>query len=399
MASLRIALAEGIEEWKPRVQTLAHEIHTNPELAFEEVRSSKAAAALLAEGGFEIAPGTGGLPTAFTATAGRGELKVALCVEYDALPNIGHACGHNLIAGASVAAALALRPYVDELGIELKAIGTPAEESGGGKALLLERGAFDGVCLALMVHPVQDGMTYNPAGSSAQAMGRYRATFVGRASHAAAAPHLGINAADAAVLSQVAVGLLRQQIPGDHRIALYVAEAGIATNIIPERAVVEFECRAFTLGDYEALLERVLACFEGAALSTGTTLSIEPTEPAYQPLIQNNALAAHWTEAMRTFGKDTTRSAGMSGGSTDMGNVSQVIPTLHPWLSVPGANVPIHSHGFAAFADTPEAYTVMFEAATALAWTIAGAATTPSEREHFIRSAYNPHASNRKKQS
>jgi metal-dependent amidase/aminoacylase/carboxypeptidase family protein len=173
MASLRAALAEGIEEWKLRVQTMAHEIHSNAEVAFEEVRSSEAAATLLAEGGFTIASGIGGLPTAFTATAGSGELNVALCVEYDALPNIGHACGHNLIAGASVAAALALRPYVDELGITLKAIGTPGEESGGGKALLLERGAFDGVSLALMVHPVQDGVTYNPAGTSAQAMGRF----------------------------------------------------------------------------------------------------------------------------------------------------------------------------------------------------------------------------------
>lgn len=390
MASLRTALAKGVMEWKPSVQAMAHQIHSNPEVAFEEVRSSEAAAALLAEGGFEVERGTGGLPTAFTATAGSGELKVALCVEYDALPHIGHACGHNLIAGASVAAALALRPHVDELGITLKAIGTPAEESGGGKALLLARGAFDGICLALMVHPVQDGVTYNPAGTSAQAMGKYKATFIGKAAHAAAAPHLGVNAADAAVLSQVAVGLLRQQIPGDHRIALYIAEAGHATNIIPERAVVEFECRAFSLGEYEALLERVLACLKGAALATGTTLAVEPTEPAYEPLLQDNALAAHWTEAMHIFGKDTASSAGMSGGSTDMGNVSQVIPTLHPWLSIPGANVPIHSYGFAAFADSPEAYGVMFEAATALTWTIAGAATTPAERERFIKSAYNP---------
>lgn len=399
MASLRTALAEGVKEWKSQVQAMAHEIHSNPEVAFEEVRSSEAAAALLATGGFTVERGTGGLPTAFTATVGSGDLKVALCVEYDALPDIGHACGHNLIAGASVAAALALRPYVDELGITLKAIGTPAEESGGGKVLLLERGAFDGIGLALMAHPVQDGLTYNPAGTSAQAMGRYKAIFIGKAAHAAAAPHLGINAADAAVLSQVAVGLLRQQIPGDHRIALFVAEAGHATNIIPERAVVEFECRAFTLREYEALLERVRGCFDGAALATGTTLTIEATEPAYEPLVQDNALAAHWTDAMSRFGKETTSSAGMSGGSTDMGNVSQVIPTLHPWLSIPGANVPIHSHGFAAFADSPEAYSVMFEAATALAWTIADSATSPNERERFIKSAYNPQASTRERLS
>ncbi|HEX5870700.1 MAG TPA: M20/M25/M40 family metallo-hydrolase, partial [Longimicrobium sp.] len=171
MATLRTALADGVEDWRPRVQAMAREIHAHKEVSFEEVRSAEAAAALLAEGGFEVERGTGGLPTAFTASAGSGELTVALCVEYDALPNIGHACGHNLIAGASVAAALALRPYVDELGITLKAIGTPAEEHGGGKALLLERGAFDGVGLALMVHPVQDGLTYNPAGTSAQAVG------------------------------------------------------------------------------------------------------------------------------------------------------------------------------------------------------------------------------------
>jgi amidohydrolase len=389
LAALRGELADGVEHWKPRVQALAQEIHALKEISFEEVRSAEAITALLEEAGFDVERGTSGLPTAFSASAGSGELTVALCVEYDALPDIGHACGHNLIAGASVAAALALRPFVDELGITLKTIGTPAEEHGGGKALLLERGAFDGVSLALMVHPVQDGVTYNPAGTSAQAVGRYRATFTGKAAHAAAAPHQGVNAADAAVLSQVAVGLLRQQIPGDHRIAMYVAEAGHVTNIIPERAVVEFECRAFTLKEYEVLLERVRRCFEGAALATGATLAIEDTEPLYEPLIQDDALAAHWTEAMDVFGKDTSPSAGISGGSTDMGNISQVIPSLHPWLSIPGADVPIHSHAFAALADSPEAYAVMFEAATALSWTVAAAATTPTERARLIKAAYS----------
>ncbi|WP_427015551.1 M20 family metallopeptidase [Pseudarthrobacter sp. P1] len=385
---IKADLANGVEHWRERVHTLARGIHANPELSFEEARSAQAVASLLADGGFAVERGTSGLPTAFTATAGSGELVVALCVEYDALPQVGHACGHNLIAGASVAAALALAPHVHALDITLKAIGTPAEEHGGGKALMLAAGAFDGVGLALMVHPVQDGVTYNPAGTSAQAVGRYRAVFTGKAAHAAAAPHQGVNAADAAVLSQVAVGLLRQQIPGDHRVALYVAEAGHVTNIIPERAVVEFECRAFTLPEYEALLVRVRRCFEGAALATGTTLEIEPTEPLYEPLRQDDDLAAHWTAAMDVFGKDTSPAAGLGGGSTDMGNISQVIPSLHPWLSIPGADVPIHSHGFAALADTPAAYTVMFEAAVALAWTVAGAATTPQERERFLRAAY-----------
>lgn len=383
-------LASGVELWREKVHALARSIHADPELAFEETRAAAAITALLREGGFEVEEGTAGLPTAFTATVGSGGLTVALCVEYDALPKIGHACGHNLIAGASVAAALALAPLADALGITLKAIGTPAEEHGGGKSLMLAAGAFDGVGLALMVHPVQDGVTYNPAGTSAQAVGRYSATFTGKAAHAAAAPHLGVNASDAAVLSQVAVGLLRQQIPGDHRIALYVSEAGYATNIIPEHAVVEFECRAFTLPEYEALLGRVRRCFEGAALATGTELVIEATEPLYEPLLQDDDLAAHWTAAMADFGKDVSPSAGLSGGSTDMGNVSQVIPSLHPWLSIPGADVPIHSHDFAALADTPAAYDVMFDAAIALARTVAGSATTPGQRQRFIDAAYNP---------
>ncbi|NUT72424.1 M20 family metallopeptidase [Pseudarthrobacter sp. C4D7] len=385
---LRAALADGVERWKQQVEALAKDIHGFKELSFEEVKSAEAITALLAEGGFEVEHGSAGLPTAFTATAGSGELTVALCVEYDALPGIGHACGHNLIAGASVAAALALQPYVDQLGITLKAIGTPAEEHGGGKVLMLEQGAFDGVGLALMVHPVQDGVTYNPAGTSAQAVGRYKATFTGKAAHAAAAPHLGVNAADAAVLSQVAIGLLRQQIPSDHRIACFVAEAGHVTNIIPEKAVVEFEARAFTLPEFEALLVRVRRCFEGAALATGTTLAFEDTEPLYEPLIQDDDLAAHWTSAMDAFGKDTSPAAGLSGGSTDMGNISQVIPSLHPWLSIPGADVPIHSHAFAALADTPQAYGVMFEAGTALAWTVAAAASTPTQRQRFTQAAY-----------
>lgn len=383
-------LAASVEHWRERVHALARGIHADPELSFEEFHAAAAITQLLREGGFHVETGTSGLPTAFTATAGSGPLHVALCIEYDALPGIGHACGHNLIAGASVAAALALAPLADSLGITLKAIGTPAEEHGGGKALMLDAGAFDGVGLALMVHPVQDGVTYNPAGTSAQAVGRYRATFTGKAAHAAAAPHQGVNAADAAVLSQVAVGLLRQQIPGDHRVAMYVAEAGHVTNIIPERAVVEFECRAFTLPEYESLLVRVRNCFEGAALATGTTLTVEATEPLYEPLVQDDELAAHWTSAMGAFGKDVSPAAGLGGGSTDMGNISQLIPSLHPWLSIPGADVPIHSHGFAALADTPAAYDVMFEAAVALAWTTADAATTPAQRARFLAATYRP---------
>lgn len=369
------------------VLQLSRAIHADPELSFQEYRASALITTRLHRAGFTLEQPVADLPTAFVATAGTGPLTVAICVEYDSLPNIGHACGHNIIAGASVAAALGLLPLVDALGITLKVIGTPAEEHGGGKVLLMERGVFDGVGVALMTHPVQDGMSYNPAGTTCQAVGRYRATFRGTAAHAAAAPHLGVNAADAAVLSQVAVGLLRQQIPGDHRIALYVSEAGFATNIIPDTAVVEFECRAFTLPKYEALLVRVRRCFEAGALATGTTLEIEQTEPLYEPLLQNEALSAHWNAGMAFFGRNVARSTGLSGGSTDMGNVSQIIPSIHPWVGIPGAHVPIHSHGFAAVADTPEAHQIMFESALAMAWTVLGVTTDDNERQSFIDAA------------
>ncbi|MFF8615374.1 amidohydrolase [Streptomyces sp. NPDC015350] len=385
---LRAGTSSGVSDWQDRVLGLARTLHAQPEIAFHETGAAAAITELLAGGGFTVEHGTGGLPTAFTATAGSGELTVALCVEYDALPEIGHACGHNLIAGASVAAALALAPYADELGITLKAIGTPAEEHGGGKTLLLEAGAFDGVGLALMVHPVQDGIGRNPAGSTSQAVGRYRAVFRGRAAHAAAAPHQGVNAADAATLSQVAVGLLRQQLPGDQRVALFVSEGGAATNIIPERAVVDFECRAFTLPEYGTLLERVRRCFEGAALATGTELAVEATEPLYEPLVQDEVLAGFWTAAMASAGRDVTSGGRLAGGSTDMGNISQVIPSLHPWLSIPGADAPIHSHAFAAIADTPVAYDTMFEAARALARTVVDAAVDTEHRQRFVAAAH-----------
>ena len=383
----RSDIARHIAAVADDVLRLSQSIHEDPELSFQEDRASTRIATVLEDAGFAVERGVANLPTAFTATAGSGPLTVAVCVEYDSLPNIGHACGHNIIAGASVAAALGLLPLVDTLGITLKIIGTPAEEHGGGKVLMLERGVFDDVAVAMMTHPVQDGMSYNPAGTTSQAVGRYRATFRGTASHAAAAPHQGVNAADAAVITQVAIGLLRQQIPGDHRIALYVAEAGFATNIIPDTAVVEFECRAFTLVQYEALLERVRRCFEAGALATGTTLEFEQTEPLYEPLVQDDVLSAHWNDAMAFFGRNVERSTGLSGGSTDMGNVSQTIPSIHPWVGIPGADVPIHSHGFAAAADTPEAYQVMFESGLAMAWTVLGIATDDEQRQSFIQAA------------
>lgn len=366
---------------------LSTTIAEDPELSFEEHRASAAICALLGDAGFVVERHVAGLRTAFTATAGTGELTVGICVEYDALPGIGHACGHNLIAGAGVAAALSLLPVVDELGITIKVIGTPAEEHGAGKVLLLNGGVFDDVTISMMVHPMQEGYSCNPAGTKNQAVGRYRAIFRGTASHAAVAPHLGVNAADAAVISQVAVGLLRQQIPGDHRIAMFTSEAGHVTNIIPDLAVIEFECRALTLPEYEALLTRVRNCFEAGALATGTTLEIEPTEPLYEPLIQNEAMGSYWSQNMTLLGHNADLSPGLSGGSTDMGNVSQILPSIQPWVSIPGATAPPHSHGFASAANTPAAYSAMLEAGLAMAWTVSDIMAAPAQVQQYLEAS------------
>lgn len=382
---------QALSAARPAILEMARFIHAHPELSFEEFQAAAAITEVLENAGFDVERGTGGLDTAFSATLGSGDLVVAICVEYDCLPEVGHACGHNLIAGSTVGAALALAPFVDELGITLKAIGTPAEEHGGGKSLLLDAGAFDGVGLSLMAHPGPEGRTANPLGTSSQAVGRFRATFSGQAAHAAAMPHRGINAADGAVLSQVAIGLLRQQLPDDHRVALFVREAGVATNIIPDHAVVDFECRAFTLPEYESLVSRVQNCFEGAALATGTDLSIEDIEPLYEPLFQDPQLSAHWSEAFGSRGHDVTPAKDSSGGgSTDMGNISQVIPSIHPMFSIPGASSPIHSAGFTAAANTPQAYEAMFDAAYAMASTVAAAASDPEQKARFTAAAYHP---------
>ncbi|WP_432507190.1 amidohydrolase [Kineococcus arenarius] len=367
-----------------RLQQLAEWLHDHPEVSGSEHRSARHLTTFLEQEGFQVQLGVGSQPTAFTAVAGSGALTVALCVEYDALPAVGHACGHHLIAGAGVGAALGLLPLLQELDITVKVIGTPAEEHGAGKALLLADGAFDDVAFSLMVHPVQEGYSANPVGTSSQAAGRFRAVFTGRAAHAAAAPHLGVNAGDAATLAQVAIGLLRQQVPGNQRIGLYVVSGGAATNIIPERAVVDFECRAPTLQAYETLLTRVRRCFEAGALATGAALEITATEPLYEPLRQDEDLAEHWNSAIASFGHWIEPAPLPGTASTDMGNISQAVPSIHPWVSLPGVHDPIHSHGFTLQSRTPAAFTTMLQCATAMAWTVQAVAASPPLRASLM---------------
>ncbi len=375
--TVRDDLRARVEALRPAVEAVARAIHADPETADEEHRAVARLIELFAGHGFDIDPGPGD-PTAFVARSGSGGTTVAVCLEFDALPEIGHACGHNLISGAGALAAIALAERADDLGLTVLAVGCPAEERGGGKIPLIADGVFADVDLAIMIHTVPDGIRLDPRGTSSQAIGQFVATYTGQAAHAAAAPHLGRNTTDAVVIAEVALALLRQQVPSDHRLSANVVRSGSVPNVIPDHATIEFECRAWTIDEYEALRVRVFRCLEAGALATDCGLSIEPVGRPYQPLRQNDLLGGLWCDALVELGLDPAAGVPLAGGSTDMGNVSQVVPSLHPWVRLPGVTASLHSADYAAAAGTDVAYDVMTQAAIAMAWTVA-AATGPQQ--------------------
>ncbi|MDI3419193.1 M20 family metallopeptidase [Streptomyces luteolus] len=381
----RDRVAARIDAYKDRLVELSHALHDDPETAFEETRAAERVAALLEEAGFTVRRGACELPTALTATYGTGDLTIGVCAEYDALPELGHACGHNVICAAGVGAAIALTAVADELGFRVKLLGTPAEEEGGGKVLMLERGAFDDVTVAMMVHP-EPGDAVDPRGSST-AVGRFEATFTGRAAHAASAPEAGLNAADAAVVAQVAIGQLRQQLRDGHRVAGIVRNGGERTNIIPERTVLEYEVRTPTGEELQTLRERVLDCFRGAALATGTTLDVRPTQPDYVELRHDPALMQAYARNLRAAGRDVPEPGPVPrglGASTDMGNVAQALPAIHPGIGIDGAQGTPHTRQFAVDAASPAADEAALTGALAMAWTGLDLAADPDWRARAL---------------
>ncbi len=372
--TVREDLRSAVDRLRVDVEPVARALHADPEVAEEEHRAVERLTGLLAAHGFDTDLGPGD-PTAFVARAGRGSTTVAVCLEYDALPEIGHACGHNLIAGAGALIALALAEQAEKLDLTVLAVGCPAEERGGGKIALVADGVFDDVDLAVMVHPVPDGIRLDPRGTSSQAIGQFLATYTGRAAHAAAAPHLGRNTTDAVVVAEVALALLRQQVPADHRLSANVVRSGSVPNVIPDHATIELECRAWTTAEYETLRGRVVRCLEAGALATDCALTVQPVGRPYEPLLQDDLLGSLWCDALTALGLDPGAGVPLAGGSTDMGNVSHVVPTLHPWVRLPGVTASLHSPGFATAAAADAAYEVMTTAAIGMVWTVAAAAT------------------------
>ena len=361
--------------------SLSHDLHAHPETSFEEHRSAAAVAGLLE--GFDVTPGAYGMPTAFAARAGSGPLVVAVCAEYDALPGVGHACGHNVIAAAAVGTGLALAEVADEVGLTVVVLGTPAAEGGGGKVLMLERGAFDGVHAAMMVHPWP---TERLAGRCL-AVSHFDVTYAGREAHASAAPWEGVNALDAMTLAQLGIGLLRQQLrPGD-QVHGVVLEGGVAANIIPEVVRGRFMCRATTLADLERLEPRVRACFEAGAHATGATVSFRELSPVYSHMESDAVLLAAYRANAEALGHRFTlddEGAPLPTFSTDMANVSLAVPTIHPLIRIDAGGAVNHQRAFAAACAGPSADIAVHDGAVAMAWTAIDAATRPRIRDHLL---------------
>jgi amidohydrolase len=379
----KAAAKGGVDESAERLIDLSHRIHGHPELCFEEERASAWAAEVLAEQGFAVEAGVADLPTAFVATFGSGPLTVGICAEYDALPSIGHACGHNVICGSAVGAGLALAPLADELGITVKVFGTPAEEGGGGKILMLERGAFDGVHAAMMVHPAPMEMDHFPC----LAVSHVDVHYTGKEAHASAFPELGINAADAITVAQVGVGLLRQHIRSTDRIHGIVKHGGDAPNVVPAHTTSKWYIRSSTLAELAELEPRVHHCFEAGALATGCTVEIESMSPAYSEMRDDEELRDLYRHNAQALGRTFPNMGGAASkiaGSTDMANVSLEIPTIHPMLGLGTFPVSNHQPEFAAFCATPTADKALLDGAVAMAWTCIDLATTESVRERLL---------------
>jgi amidohydrolase len=352
------------------IRGISTQLHADPELAWNEVRAHRLLTGVLAERGFTVDDRAGGLDTAFHATAGTGALQVAFIAEYDALPGLGHACGHNLIAASAIGAALSARAADTDNALTIHVLGTPAEEGGGGKILMQEAGEFDGLDAALMMHP---GPVDAPR-AVPMAVAHWRVTYRGVSAHAGAYPHLGVNAADAFTVAQVAIGLLRQQLPSTVRVHGVVTTAGTAPNAIPDLASGRWYVRAETLAQLTGIEARIRACFAAGATGSGCELEIELESPPYSEFRTDDEILDAFIANAALVGRDMTAepppgAAAMASASTDMGNVSQQVRAIHPYLGINSLPAVNHQREFADAAVGPGAEAALRDGATALAWT------------------------------
>ncbi|MBN2051117.1 MAG: M20 family metallopeptidase [Spirochaetales bacterium] len=376
---------KALKVHKKDLIALSKDLHTNPELSGEEYRSMERICSFLEARGFKnIEKGIGNLPTAFRAIKkiGDGEaVRVAFCAEYDALPDLGHACGHNLIAGASVTAGLLLSLCEAPPAFEVTIIGTPDEEVRGGKIDLIQAGVFDGLDLAMMFHP-GFGTKINVRSLACRS---WEFTFYGKNAHAAAEPIEGRNALDGVILTFTNINALRQYLKDDVRIHGIIKDGGKASNIIPDLAVAEICIRS---NDNKYLLEveqRVMDCARGAALASGTEVEITQFGNFYDAMISNPVLVELFKESLNDIGFVDVSRQTEGLGSIDMGNVSRIVPAIHPVLALTDKMIPGHTEGFADLCNTDKAYEVMLEAGKAMALTAYKVISSPELRSKMMK--------------
>lgn len=361
--------AETFDAAEARLQELSQWMYDNPELAYVEYNTSARMVEALQAGGFEVEYPAHGLETAFVARAGSSGPRVVICAEMDALPEVGHACGHNIIATAGIGAGLAVAPLAEELGVQIEVLGTPAEEHYGGKVDLIEAGALEGAAASMMIHP----STKDLVDPQFLAINHIAVEFFGRTAHASSAPSLGRNALDAAVQAYVNVSTLRQQLRDSDRVHGIITHGGAAPNIIPDHTSMAWYVRAETDERLDEIYPMVLACFEAAALATGCTHEVKSEGYRYSAMKNNPVMVDLYAENSGALGREMHRLADLppaTSGSTDMGNVSQVVPSIHPMIDLHCYPTVNHQAEFAAHTITPDGTKAIRDGALAMAWTI-----------------------------
>lgn len=358
-----------MEKAQPDLLSLSRWMYENPEMAYHEYEASARLVDLLSQAGFEVEYPAYGLDTAFAARLGNDGPHVVVCAEYDALPGVGHACGHNIIASAAAGTGIALSEMVDELGIRLTVLGTPAEENYGGKVDLIGAGAFDDVDAAMMIHP----STSDVVDPRVIAVSHLTVHYHGKAAHASAYPQHGVNALDAAVQAYVNVSTLRQHLYATDKVHGIISQGGNAPNIIPEYTRSSWYVRAENRRRLEELMPRVMACFDAAATATGCRAQVENVGHVYDELISNPILVELYSANSSALGRPMGRGSELppsQAGSTDMGNVSKRIPTIHPMLGIDCLPTVNHQKEFAAHTVTGKGEKAIFDGALTMAWTI-----------------------------
>lgn len=363
---LKAAVIGEIDARYDELGKLSKKLHDNPEVAFEEQKSSAWLVEFLEQNGFTVEKGICELPTAFRGMYGKGRPVIAFLAEYDALPKLGHACGHNLIATSSVAAGVASRRAVDELGGSIMIFGTPGEELYGGKAIMAERGAFTDVDMAMIAHPGGG----NTVVMNTLACETLEVEFIGKAAHAAAEPEAGINALEAMIQSYNAINSLRQHIRDRARINGIITDGGEAPNIVPAHTAATFIVRAENDAYLDELKKKVIDCFSGASRATGAKLKYKWGEH-YAAMFNNLTMARLFKQNMQSLGRsirlgDNT----MMTFSTDVGNVSQLVPTIQPLVAIASQDIQLHTPQFARVAASEDGLRGLLDAARAMAMTV-----------------------------